>query len=168
MLDIQGFRLNVAIILVNNQNQVLLAKRIKRNVWQLPQGGVNEKENLLEALYRELYEEVGLDSTDVSVIASTKSWLRYKLPARMRRELDPLFVGQKQKWFLLRFNGQDSKIRFDLGSKPEFDAWQWVSYWYPLRIVIDFKKQVYFKALRELSTYLHNNKKYNQLDHICY
>lgn len=168
MLDIQGFRFNVGIILVNNQDQVLLAKRIKRDIWQLPQGGINEQEDLLDALYRELYEEVGLDNTDASVIASTKHWLRYKLPPRMRREVDPLFVGQKQKWFLLRFTGQDSKIRFDLGPKPEFDAWQWVSYWYPLRVVIDFKKQVYLKALRELSAELYNNKKYNKLDHICY
>lgn len=168
MIDLQGFRLNVAIVLVNHQDQVLLAKRIKQNAWQLPQGGVNENEDLLTALYRELHEEIGLDSKDVSVIASTKHWLRYKVPARMLRQVDPLFVGQKQKWFLLRFNGEDQQIRFDITAKPEFDSWQWVSYWYPLRIVVDFKKQVYLKALRELSTYIYNNKKYNRLDHICY
>ena len=78
------------------------------------------------------------------------------------------FIGQKQKWFLLRFNGSDDKIRFDLSSKPEFDAWQWVNFWYPLRVVIDFKKQVYLRGLRELSTYIYSNRKYNRLDHICY
>lgn len=167
MIDLQGFRQNVAILLINSQDKVLLAKRIKQNAWQLPQGGVNEKEELLDALYRELYEEIGLSSTDVSVLASTKQWLRYKLPLKMLRQADPLFVGQKQKWFLLRFLGDDNKIRFDLSAKPEFDGWQWVSYWYPLRIVIDFKRQVYLKALKELSTYIFNDKKYNQLDFIC-
>jgi putative (di)nucleoside polyphosphate hydrolase len=167
VLDTEGFRLNVAIILVNHQDKVLLAKRIKQNAWQLPQGGVNDNENLLDALYRELYEEIGLNDKDVSVIASTKHWLSYKLPVRMRRKGEPLFVGQKQKWFLLRFNGEDHQIRFDLSSKPEFDAWQWVNYWYPLHMVIDFKRQVYCRALRELSTYIYNNRKYNKLDHIC-
>ena len=167
MLDIQGFRLNVAIVLVNNNNNVLLAKRIKQKAWQFPQGGVNDNENIIDALYRELQEEIGLSKEDVSIIASTKYWLRYKIPVRMRRNADPLFVGQKQKWFLLRFNSDDSKIRFDLNSKPEFDSWQWVSYWYPLRIVIDFKKGVYCKALMELSRYINNDRKYNELDHIC-
>ena len=164
----QGFRLNVAFILVNNQGKVLLAKRIKQNAWQLPQGGINENENLLDTLYRELYEEVGLNSKDVSVIANTKYWLSYKFPIRIKKYREPLFVGQKQKWFLLRFNGEDNQICLNLSVKPEFDAWQWVSYWYPLHIIVDFKRQVYFKALRELSTYIYHNQKYNKLDRICY
>ena len=167
MLDIQGFRLNVAIVLVNHNNNVLLAKRIKQNAWQFPQGGVNDNEDIIDALYRELKEEIGLDKEDVSIIASTKYWLRYKIPSRLRRHTDPLFVGQKQKWFLLRFLGEDSKIKFDLSTKPEFDSWQWVSYWYPLRMVIDFKRGVYCKALRELSHCINSDRKYNQLDHIC-
>lgn len=170
MLDIHGFRFNVAIVLVNNNNEVLLAKRIKQNAWQFPQGGVNDNEDPQDALYRELQEEIGLSQEDVSIIASTKYWLKYKIPQRMRRRSDPLFVGQKQKWFLLRFNGDDSKIRFDLNAKPEFDAWQWVSYWYPLRIVINFKRKVYCQALTELSYDLNNAKKYNKynyLDNIC-
>ncbi len=166
MLDTQGFRLNVAIVLINSQNNVLLAKRIKQNAWQFPQGGVNDNEDILDALYRELYEEIGLNKEDVSIIATTKYWLRYTIPSRLLRLTDPLFVGQKQKWFLLKLNGEDSKIRFDLSVKPEFDSWQWVSYWYPIRMVIDFKKAVYCKALRELSNYINNGRKYNQLDRI--
>ena len=127
MLDIQGFRTNVAIVLVNNNDNVLLAKRIKQNAWQFPQGGVNDNEDIIDALYRELQEEVGLSKSDVSVIASTKYWLRYKIPVRMRRQTDPLFIGQKQKWFLLRFNSDENKIRWVEGKthhdgKPRFSS----------------------------------------------
>lgn len=166
MLDMQGFRLNVAIVLINHQNHILLAKRFKQNAWQLPQGGVNDNEDVLDALFRELEEEIGLNKEDVSIIGSTKYWLRYKIPTRMRRETEPLCIGQKQKWFLLRLITDDSRIRCDLNKKPEFDNWQWVSYWYPLRVVIDFKKKVYCKALKELSQFINYDKKYNQLDYI--
>lgn len=166
MLDAQGFRLNVAIVLIDNEDRILLAKRFKQNAWQLPQGGVNDNEDIVDALYRELQEEIGLNKEYVSIIGSTKYWLRYKIPLRMRRETESLFIGQKQKWFLLRLITDESKIRCDLNAKPEFDAWKWVSYWYPLRVVIDFKKGVYRRALKELSQFINNNKKYNQLDYI--
>lgn len=167
MLDIQGFRLNVAIVLINNHGKILLAKRYKQNAWQLPQGGVNADEEVTDALYRELREEIGLSKQDVTLIASTKNWFRYKIPVKMRRSDDPLFIGQKQKWFLLKLNAREDQIRFDFNDKPEFDDWKWVSYWYPLRVVIDFKKGVYRRALKELAQYLHRDRKYNQLDYIC-
>lgn len=154
VLDAQGFRLNVAIVLINSKGCVLLAKRFKQNAWQVPQGGVNDKEEIVTALYRELEEEIGLTQKDVTLIASTKHWLRYKIPVKLRRPEEPLFVGQKQKWFLLKLNTDDSRIRLDFSQKQEFDDWQWVSYWYPLRTVIDFKRSVYRRALKELSQYL--------------
>lgn len=168
MLDLQGFRLNVAIVLINQEGQILLAKRVKQNAWQVPQGGVNESESVLDALYRELEEEIGLTKKDVILLGNTKSWFKYKIPVKMRRPEDPLFIGQKQKWFLLKLNVNDNQIRFDGNNKPEFDDWKWVSYWYPLRIVIDFKKSVYRRALRELSQYIIDptKKYYNNLDPI--
>jgi len=133
---------------------VLLAKRINQDAWQFPQGGVAPNENLTDAMYRELHEEVGLENSDVTVLGVTRSWLRYKLPKRLIRDSKPRCIGQKQKWFLLRLDSTDKNINLCTTDKPEFDGWSWVSYWYPLRQVISFKREVYRKALRELSPFL--------------
>lgn len=152
MIDADGFRANVGIILANTQGQVLWAKRIGHDAWQFPQGGIDRGETPLEAMYRELYEEVGLLRHHVEVLAVTQDWLRYRLPKRYTRAgYESLCIGQKQKWFLLRLDEADTEyIRFDI-AKPEFDHWQWVSYWYPLRHVVPFKRTVYQKALAELA-----------------
>ena len=151
MIDADGFRANVGIILANTQGQVLWARRIGHDSWQFPQGGIHHGETPLDAMYRELYEEVGLSPHHVDVLASTRDWLRYRLPRRfVRSGQEPVCIGQKQKWFLLRLDEQNTKhIRFDTG-QPEFDDWAWVSYWYPVRHVVDFKKGVYQRALQEL------------------
>ena len=151
MIDSDGFRANVGIILANTQGQVLWAKRIGHDSWQFPQGGIDYGETPLDAMYRELYEEVGLYPQHVELLAVTKAWLRYRLPKRyVRTNQEPLCIGQKQKWFLLRLDENNAQnIRFDT-SKPEFDEWQWVSYWYPLNQVVAFKRGVYQKALQEL------------------
>ena len=130
MIDADGFRANVGIILANTQGQVLLAKRIEGDSWQFPQGGIHYGETPMDAMYRELYEELGLLPHHVRVLGVTKDWLRYRLPKRF--------------------------IRFDT-SVPEFDQWQWVSYWYPLGQVVAFKKGVYQKALFELLDKLPSN-----------
>ena len=104
---------------------------------------------------RELNEEVGLTAADVEIIARTGGWLRYRLPKRyIRRHAAPICIGQKQKWFLLRLLAEESKVRFDVTDKPEFDHWRWVSYWYPLRQVVSFKREVYRQALQELAPHL--------------
>lgn len=152
MIDKDGFRPNVGIVLANGQGQVLWARRLGQDAWQFPQGGINRGENPEQALYRELKEEVGLEEKDVSVIASTRGWLRYRLPQRLvRKDSKPLCIGQKQKWFLLQMLSEDSRISFEYGDKPEFDNWQWVSYWYPLGQVIPFKREVYRRAMKELA-----------------
>ncbi|MBL6717737.1 MAG: RNA pyrophosphohydrolase [Pseudomonadales bacterium] len=140
MIDRDGFRPNVGIILANDAGQVLWARRVGgRDAWQFPQGGMNPGESPEEAMYRELWEEVGLKEDAVSVQACTRGWLRYRLPRRMlRRQEGSPFVGQKQKWFLLRMIGDESTVRFDRSDKPEFDVWRWVSYWYPLSQVVPF------------------------------
>ena len=153
MIDSDGFRPNVGIILTNATGQLLWARRVGgQNAWQFPQGGINEDESPEQALYREVYEEIGLRPHDVEILSCTRGWLRYRLPDRLvRHNSQPLCVGQKQKWFLLRMCSDDSAICFENGGRAEFDDWAWVSYWYPLGKVVSFKKDVYRRALKELS-----------------
>lgn len=155
MLDQEGFRPNVGIVLLNKKNQVFLGKRIGESSWQLPQGGIKFGESPEQAMLRELFEEVGLLPTHVTVLGRTRDWLRYEVPENyMRREIRGHYRGQKQIWFLLRLLGQDSDIQLLNSSKPEFDAWRWEQYWTTPDIVIDFKKQVYQLALEELEQFI--------------
>ena len=156
MIDSQGYRLNVGIIVCNKSNQLLLCKRFgKANAWQFPQGGIDKNEQPLEAMYRELDEELGLAPTDVDIIAQSADWLAYDLPKEFRRYYSkPLCIGQKQKWFLLRLLSPDSAIRFDLSEEQEFDDWQWVDYWHPVERVIEFKRDVYKDILTEFAPLL--------------
>ncbi|WP_456267919.1 RNA pyrophosphohydrolase [Kushneria sp. AK178] len=152
MIDPDGFRPNVGIIIANCGGQVLWARRVGQNAWQFPQGGIKEDETPHDALYRELKEEIGLHPDDVDILACTRGWLRYRLPKGLiRTHSRPLCIGQKQKWFLLRMRCQESSICVDTTPKPEFDGWRWVSYWYPLGQVVSFKRDVYRRALRELA-----------------
>jgi putative (di)nucleoside polyphosphate hydrolase len=151
LIDAQGFRANVGIVLIRDGGDVFLGGRSDGRGWQFPQGGVRQDESAEQALYRELREEVGLEPVDVEVLAVTRSWLRYRLPRRyVRRRSQPLCIGQKQRWFLLRMLGGEDRLRFDLTTQPEFDSWRWVDYWSPVREVIYFKRNVYARALEEL------------------
>lgn len=156
MVDADGFRPNVGIVLSNDRGQVLWARRVGgQDAWQFPQGGINEDETLEQALYRELHEEVGLSPDSVQILARTRGWLRYRLPRRLRRyNSSPGFQGQKQKWFLLRMLADDARVHMNCTAKPEFDHWQWVSYWYPVCQVVEFKRDVYRRALQELAPHL--------------
>lgn len=152
MIDAKGFRPNVGIVICNRRGQVLWAKRIGQDAWQFPQGGIRSGERLHKAMYRELREEVGLGPEDVKILGSTRNWLYYELPKNfIRQKSNPVCIGQKQKWFLLALRGEESRIALSSQDhKPEFDDWRWVSYWYPLGQVIDFKREVYRRALLEL------------------
>ena len=159
MIDSDGYRANVGIVIANSKNQILLAKRYKQDAWQLPQGGIDKGETELEALYRELDEEVGLAPDQVELIAKTPKWLRYDLPMEhIRRSQKPLCVGQKQVWFLLKLSSSDSEISLDSHAKVEFDDWKWVDYWVPVDKVINFKKEVYEDMLKTLAPILFDNK----------
>lgn len=152
MIDSDGFRPNVGIILANDKGQVLWAKRIGQDAWQFPQGGIHEHETPEQALYRELDEEVGLKPEQVRILGCTRGWLRYRLPKRLvRHDNKPVCVGQKQKWFLLQLLTDDQQIAVDAGATPEFDGWRWVSYWFPLGQVVAFKREVYRRAMKELA-----------------
>lgn len=155
MIDPEGYRANVGIILTNRSGEVLWARRVGQNAWQFPQGGIRRNETPEEAVYRELNEEVGLDPCDVELIGCTRGWLRYRLPRRLvRYDRKPVCIGQKQRWFLLRLVGEESNVRLDTTENPEFDAWRWVSYWQPLEEIVFFKRKVYERALRELEPLL--------------
>lgn len=152
MIDADGFRPNVGIILASPTGGLLWARRVGgQNAWQFPQGGINDTEDPEAALYRELREEVGLLPQHVTILGVTRGWLRYRLPARFVRHQEPVCVGQKQKWFLLAFNAQDDAIALNAAEPAEFDAWRWVSYWYPVNNVVSFKRDVYRRALKALS-----------------
>ena len=162
IIDKHGFRPNVGIVLVQtppkpeSASRVLWARRIGGfNAWQFPQGGIHAGESPQDAVYRELHEEIGLFPDAVSILGQTSDWLRYRLPKHMRRNNStPGFVGQKQKWFLLELIDKDDKVILDGGASPEFQDWQWVSYWYPLTASVDFKRSVYRSALSQLAQYL--------------
>ncbi len=153
VIDSDGFRPNVGIMLANDHGQLLWARRLGgRNAWQFPQGGINKGESPEQALYRELEEEVGLGADHVDILGCTRGWLRYRLPQQyVRTGQKPVCIGQKQKWYLLRMLADDNAVSLNFCNKPEFDHWQWVSYWYPLNEVVPFKREVYRKAMKELA-----------------
>lgn len=151
VIDPDGYRPNVGIILMRDDGRVFWARRVSRDGWQFPQGGMRTDETPLEAMYRELEEETGLRAEHVEVLGATPGWLRYKLPNRyVRRNERPTCLGQKQVWFLLRFTGEEAHFRLDANEKPEFDIWRWVDFWYPGEHVVAFKRDVYLRALRHL------------------
>ena len=157
MIDNDGYRKNVGIILCNSQNKLLICKRIGEESWQFPQGGFEKNENAESAMFRELFEEVGLKKNDISILGITNSWLKYDLPKKYQRKTNnKLCIGQKQKWFLLRLISDDTNIVFSNSKRPEFDSWQWVEDDKPIEIVIDFKRDVYKKALEELMPIIKN------------
>ncbi|WP_197496062.1 RNA pyrophosphohydrolase [Acidihalobacter yilgarnensis] len=155
MIDSDGFRHNVGIILSNAEGRVFWGKRIGQCAWQFPQGGIRADESPEQAMYRELWEETGLEARHVSLVGRTRGWLRYRLPKNLvRRHASPRCIGQKQVWFLLSLDCDESCFDLAASTKPEFDGWRWVDYWQPMEEVVFFKRKVYRRALNELSPLL--------------
>ncbi len=160
MLDRDGYRPNVGIILANAQGDVFWGKRVSQHSWQFPQGGIKPGESPERAMYRELEEEVGLRPQHVRILGRTRHWLRYDVPERwIRRDWRGTYRGQKQIWYLLRLVGRDCDVNVRASGRPEFDAWRWNDYWVPLEAVIDFKREVYRQALTELHRYLAGDRR---------
>ena len=148
MLDRDGYRPNVAIVVVNAKNQVFWGKRVREHSWQFPQGGINPGETPERAMYRELHEEIGLQPKHIRILGRTRDWLRYEVPHHwVKREWRGSYRGQKQIWYLLRLVGRDTDVSLRASERPEFDAWRWHEYWVPLDSVIEFKREVYRRAL---------------------
>jgi len=148
-----NLRKNVGIIIRNNENKVLIAKRLSKNsipqdnFWQFPQGGIKNNESSIDALYREIKEELNLDPDDFKILSKTSNWLYYK---KKFKKNNIEYTGQKQKWFLVKLINNDlKKISNYLqnGENHEFETFKFVPYWFPIHSVIDFKKPVYKKVL---------------------
>jgi putative (di)nucleoside polyphosphate hydrolase len=152
LIDADGFRANVGILLMGSAGEVFLGRRTGGRGWQFPQGGMRVGETLEQAVFRELNEEIGLQASDVELLGHTARWLRYRLPPRyIRRNQRPLCIGQKQRWFLLRLRREPANFDFERTDEPEFDEWRWANFWEPVREVIYFKRGVYQRALQELA-----------------
>ncbi len=155
MIDSEGFRANVGIVISNDVGQVFWAKRVGQDAWQFPQGGIKADESAEVAMYRELREEVGLLPKHVEIVGYTNDWLKYWLPQKfIRHNSLPLCIGQKQIWYLLKLVADETNIDLAYSKRPEFDHWEWIEYWSPASKVIDFKRNVYEQALNEFAPFL--------------
>lgn len=152
-MDKKNYRKGVGIIIVDSKGQFFLGKRIGKEAWQFPQGGIDEGESPENALYRELYEETGLKKETVEILAKSNKWLVYHIPhifQRSKRKYD----GVMQKWYLLKFLGNNEDINLDAAEHAEFDAWKWGDRTTAINSVIKFKKAVYISILDEFSNIL--------------
>lgn len=157
MIDEDGYRPNVASVIINKDNKILWAKRVDEDNWQFPQGGIQKGETPEQAMYREVYEEVGLKKNSFEIMGRSADWLKYDVPEKfVKTYWQGRYKGQKQIWFLLKFIGSDDLINLNLHESPEFDDWKWENFWHPLQDVVDFKKEVYSAALNELWQFVEN------------
>ena len=151
LIDENGFRANVAIVLFNDKGRLFWGKRKGMNAWQFPQGGIRPDESSEAAMFRELSEETGLLPEHVELVGCTKNWLEYRLPKKyIRLNANPRCIGQRQRWFLLKFTGDESNFNLASSRHPEFDHWHWIDFWEPVKQVVFFKREVYKRALTEL------------------
>ena len=157
-IEEQRWRPNVAMVIINHENKVLWAKRADKDVWQFPQGGINPGEPTIDAMYRELQEELGLQASDVEVLAEANDWRKYNFLAPMLGDDGKYYVGQQQKWFLLRLLADDSAVELDKSVKPEFMTWEWVDYWRPQQEIVTFKKPVYEAMMQEFAAVIEIEK----------
>ncbi|MDR2666664.1 MAG: RNA pyrophosphohydrolase [Holosporales bacterium] len=155
-----NFRNGVGMVVVNNDNRIFAGKKNSVNTkmvsfflkkpWQMPQGGIEKGEAPIEAALRELKEEIGTDNVDV--IAETEEWLEYLVPHGLRRKNNK-FIGQRQKWFLLKFLGNDKEIDLKLTNHSEFDIWRWMSVGNVIRLSVHFKRNLYLDVFKSFRWY---------------
>ena len=149
--SILPLRIGVGAIVLNEHNKVLVGKRKDNPIdkWQMPQGGVDKNEDLYSAMRRELYEETSI--TSFKVIREIERWLTYELPANLKGKIwKGKFRGQKQKWYILRFTGDDKEINVKT-KNPEFIDWKWIKIEELPQSIVDFKKKVYEDLVEEIN-----------------
>ena len=151
----EGYRPNVAMVVINSMNKVLICRRKNTRTWQFPQGGIDNGEDIKKAMYRELSEEVGLGKDDVNLVGESEGTITYDIPKTIRSKvLGGKFKGQEQKWFLLKLKKDNNEIKLDNEAFPEFDEYEWVSFWQPLNRIVDFKREMYLKILDNIKKFI--------------
>lgn len=154
-----SYRPAIGIVVVNARDQVLIGRRNDMvDQWQFPQGGIDPDESPSGAALRELTEETGICQGSVEILGFTQQYIKYDYPSSVIQELNVKktwrYAGQQLQFFLLRYHGSDESIDVQNVPNPEFDAWKWVDYWEPLRLIVEFKHDLYHRALTELAPYL--------------
>ena len=154
------YRPNAGIIIFNRQGKLLWCKRKTGDGWQFPQGGIDDGESPEQAIIRETYEEVGLKHEKIKIIRENDRWINYDVPKNKIPKYFSLknrrFRGQTQKWFLAEFLGEDSDINLSTHSQIEFTEWTWSSYWHPVAKGVEFKRDAYREALKDLLPFYKN------------
>lgn len=154
--DTLPYRPCVGVVLIDARGMVFAGQRVDSPspAWQMPQGGIDEGEKPREAAYRELWEETGVTRDLVEFVGKTHGWVTYDLPPELLgRVWGGKYRGQKQKWFLFRFKGQDSDVRI-AGEHPEFSTWRWILADEMAEGIVPFKRAVYDKVIRSFRAYL--------------
>lgn len=149
------YRPNVGLALFSKAGYVFLGRRINSRgafQWQMPQGGIDAGETPAEAALRELEEEIGVSAKLVTVLEETEDWLYYDFPPDLKKRLPGPYLGQRQKWFALRFAGSDSDVRLDLHT-PEFDAWRWARLTETPPMIIPFKRPIYEEVAKRFENW---------------
>jgi len=147
-----NYRRCVGMMILNDKNEILVGKRLDHpsGHWQMPQGGIDENENPEKAVWREMLEEIG--TNNATMIKESNQWINYKIPTETLATLPwgDMYVGQTQKWFAFRFNGNDSDI--DVGTdNPEFSEWKWTRHNLLVENIVPFKRNTYEKILKEFN-----------------
>lgn len=148
------YRFGVGMMLFNRDGNIFMAQRIdtRAEAWQMPQGGIDEGEDARAAAMRELEEEIG--TTNAEIIAESAEWYVYDLPEELASKLwGGKYRGQKQKWFLLRFLGEDTEINLAT-AHPEFHSWQWVDVAEVLKLIVPFKRTMYEAIVAEFMPHI--------------
>lgn len=146
------YRPNAGLMIINDKGEIFIGKRndIRDESWQMPQGGIDEGEDILAAARRELFEETSIPQEDVELLAIHPEWLTYTYEKKGKSKHD----GQKQKWFLFRYNGDEKKINVKKCATPEFNAWRWAEADEVLDIIWKPKREVYEAVLKAFAKHL--------------
>lgn len=153
--DPKRYRANVGVALFSQAGHVFIGRRVNSHgafQWQMPQGGIDPGEDPAQAVLREMEEEIGVPAKLVDRLGESADWLYYDFPPELRNRLSGPYLGQRQKWFALRFRGSDSDVRLDLHT-PEFDAWRWARLEDVPALVIPFKRPVYEQVAKEFADF---------------